>query len=181
MRWSPRAAATCPAGRCSGSFIAIQPHSEISRQLQLLEHIDDGAHVARYRGFEDWFKHAQDIPGAFYLWLVEHLFWGNELVSGRLVIDGRRVELSAIRCPLFLLAGSRDHITPVEQVFAAADAVSTPDRDIVRRVADAGHLGLFMGREALRTEWPPDDVRGGRAVHGRRPGRIGPAGPRAVA
>ena len=23
------------------------------------------------------------------------------------------------------------------------------------RVADAGHLGLFMGRDALRTDWPP--------------------------
>ena len=180
MRWWPPAAATCRAGRCSGSFIAIQPQSEISRQLQLLEHIDDGAHVARYRGFEDWFKHTQDIPGAFYLWLVEHLFWGNELVSGRLVIDGRRAELSAIRCPLFLLAGSRDHITPAEQVFAAGGRGGHAGRDIVRRVADAGHLGLFMGRDALRTEWRPMMSEVAARSTARRPGRIGPAGPRAV-
>jgi poly(3-hydroxyalkanoate) synthetase len=137
------------------NFIAIQPQSEIARQMQLLENIDDRAHVERYRVFEDWFKHTQDIPGAFYLWLVEHLFWRNELISGELVVDGRRAHLANITCPLFLLAGSTDHITPPPQLFAAAEAVGTPRDRIHRRTANGGHLGLFMGREALRTDWPP--------------------------
>ncbi len=135
------------------NFIGIQPQSEISRQLQLLDNIDDAAHVERYRVFEDWFKHTQDIPGAFYLWLVEHLFHRNELISGDLVIDGRRADLANITCPLFLLAGSADHITPPPQLFAAADAVSS--KQITKRTAQGGHLGLFMGRDALRTDWPP--------------------------
>lgn len=137
------------------NFIAIQPQSELSRQLQLLENITDDAHVERYRVFEDWFKHTQDIPGAFYLWLVEHLFQRNELISGDLVVDGRRADLVNITCPLFLLAGSTDHITPPAQLFAAADAVGTPEADVTRRTAQGGHLGLFMGRDALREDWPP--------------------------
>ena len=48
-------------------FIAMQPQAEVGRQLALLAHIDDAAHVARYREFEDWFKYTQPIPGAFYL------------------------------------------------------------------------------------------------------------------
>lgn len=137
------------------NFIAIQPQSELSRQLQLLENIDDPGHVERYRVFEDWFKHTQDIPGAFYLWLVEHLFRRNELITGDLMVNGRRVDLRAITCPLFLLAGSTDHITPPPQLFAAADAVGTPRADITMRTAQGGHLGLFMGRDALREDWPP--------------------------
>ncbi|NMH96329.1 alpha/beta fold hydrolase [Pseudonocardia acidicola] len=144
-----------PGRAVLGNFIGIQPHSEIARQLQLLENIDDPAHVERYRVFEDWFKHTQDIPGSFYLWLVEHLFRRNQLISGDLVIDGRRADLAAITCPLFLLAGSTDHITPPAQLFAAADAVGTPREQITRRTANGGHLGLFMGRDALREDWPP--------------------------
>jgi poly(3-hydroxyalkanoate) synthetase len=144
-----------PGRAVLANFIAIQPQAEVSRQLQLLEHIDDEAHVARYAEFEDWFKYTQDIPGAFYLWLVEHLFHGNELIRGDLVVDGRRVDLGAITCPLFLLAGATDHITPPAQLFAAADAVGTPAADVTMRTADGGHLGLFMGREALRADWPP--------------------------
>jgi hypothetical protein len=32
--------------------------------------------------------------------------------------------------------------------------VSTPPDDITRATAPAGHLGLFMGSGALRSEWP---------------------------
>ena len=144
-----------PGRAVLSNFISIQPQSEVSRQLQLLENIDDPMHVERYRVFEDWFKHTQDIPGAFYLWLVENLFWKNKLVNGDLEIGGRTVDMGAITCPLLLLAGSADHITPPPQLFAAADVVGTPEADITRRTATGGHLGLFMGRDALRQDWPP--------------------------
>ena len=136
------------------NFILMQPQSEISRQLQLFEGLDDPQHVERYRVFEDWFKYTQDIPGAFYLWLVEHLFHRNELINGRLVVDGRRADLANITCPVLLLAGARDHITPPAQLFAAADAVGTPRADIVQRTSAGGHLGLFTGRQALTEDWP---------------------------
>jgi poly(3-hydroxybutyrate) depolymerase len=136
-------------------FIAINPDNEIARQMQLLANLDDPAHVERYREFEDWFKHTQAIPGALYLWIVKHLFRDNELIAGRLEVGGERVDLARIDCPLNLLAGAADHITPPDQVFALADHASTPAEDTVRRLASGGHLGLFMGREALRDHWPP--------------------------
>ena len=135
-------------------FILIQPAAEIGRQLELLEKLDDAAYVARYREFEDWFKHTQDIPGAFYLWIVRHLFRDNSLVSGALKLRGQRVELANIDMPLNLLAGAVDHITPPDQVFALAALASTPEDQGHRYVSTGGHLGLFMGREALREHWP---------------------------
>ena len=65
-----------------GGFILIKPVDEFSRQLELLRNLDDDGHVTRYRQFEDWFKHTQDIPGRFYLWVVRHLFRDNQLISG---------------------------------------------------------------------------------------------------
>ena len=139
----------------AGDFIAIQPQSELARSCSCWPTSTMPRTSTRYRVFEDWFKHTQDIPGAFYLWLVEHLFRRNELVSGELVIvDGRARRPRAITCPLFLLAGATDHITPPAQVFAAADAVGTPAADVTERTAAGGHLGLFMGPEALREHWP---------------------------
>ena len=137
-----------------GGFIAIQPDNEIGRQLALLANVDDPAHVARYREFEDWFKHTQPIPGAFYLWIVEHLFRDNELIAGKLEVGGQRVNLGAITCPLNLLGGATDHITPPTQVFALADYASTPADDVVYDTTTGGHLGLFMGHEALANHWP---------------------------
>ncbi len=138
-----------------GGFVAIKPDNELGKQIGLLAALDDPRHRARHRDFEDWYKHTQDLPGAFYLWIVEHLFRDNELISGDLVVGGERVDLGAFDKPLNLLAGATDHITPPPQVFAAADAVATPRSDIVERTTSGGHLGLFMGREALREHWPP--------------------------
>jgi poly(3-hydroxybutyrate) depolymerase len=136
-------------------FVAINPEGEVARQLQLLANVHDYGHVARYVEFEDWFKHTQDIPGAFYLWIVERLFRDNALLRGSLEVRDDRVELGLISCPLNLLAGARDHITPPDQVFALADVVSTPPEDVLRATSSGGHLGLFMSHEALREQWPP--------------------------
>jgi poly(3-hydroxyalkanoate) synthetase len=57
--------------------------------------------------------------------------------------------------PLYLLAGATDHITPPDQVFAIAGFASTPPELVRRHVTTGGHLGLFMGHEALREHWPP--------------------------
>jgi poly(3-hydroxybutyrate) depolymerase len=135
-------------------FIMMQPDNEVSRQLALLANINDPAHVQRYREFEDWFKYTQPIPGAFYLWIVEHLFRDNELIAGTLKIGDQRVDLGQIACPLNLLAGNTDHITPPAQVYALADYASTDEPDVLRDRSAGGHLGLFMGHDALRHHWP---------------------------
>jgi poly(3-hydroxybutyrate) depolymerase len=136
-------------------FVMIQPSAEISRQIDLLLHLDDDAHVARYCQFEDWFKHTHDVPGGFYLWIIRHLFRDNGLIDGAIRVRGRRVDLANISMPLYLLAGATDHITPPDQVFAIAGLASTPPELVRRHVTTGGHLGLFMGHEALREHWPP--------------------------
>jgi poly(3-hydroxybutyrate) depolymerase len=138
-------------------FKMLQPAAELERAMELLTHIDDAEYVDDYVRFTNWFEWGQDLPGAFYLWIVEHLFIDNALITSRLSVPTptgpATVDLTRIDCPIFLLAGRRDHITPPEQVWALADHVSTPPTMISRRLVDAGHLGLFMGTAALHDHW----------------------------
>ena len=136
-------------------FVGIKPENEVAKHLQLLATLHDRAAVERYREFEDWFKRTQDIPGPFYLWIVQHLFRRNSLIRGELEIGGEPVDLGRIAVPLQLLAGENDHITPPGQVFALEATVSTPSAQILKDVTSGGHLGLFMSRAALRDHWPP--------------------------
>jgi poly(3-hydroxybutyrate) depolymerase len=144
-----------PGEAMLAGFIALAPEEEVKKHLDLLLEMHDPEFVRRYAEFEDWFKYTQDIAGAFYLWIVEHLFTENELVGGTLRVAGRRVDLGAITCPVTILAGSRDHITPAGQAFALARHVSTASEAIRCDLVDSGHLGLFMGRSALREHWAP--------------------------
>ena len=136
-------------------FIALQPDNELDRQLQLLAHIHEPAHVSRYRTFETWFKHTQPHPGR--LLPVDRRAPVPEQRADRrhLQVGGETVDLGKITCPLFLLAGATDHITPPPQVFALADYAGTSADEIAKRQTTGGHLGLFMGHEALAGHWSP--------------------------
>ncbi len=148
-----RSGGVLPGDSMLAGFLALKPENEVDRRLQLLGNMHDPGYVERYREFDTWFRWTQDIPGAFYLWIVEHLFQRNALIRGELEIGGRLVDVGAITAPLFLFAGETDHITPPDQVFALAEYAGSTE--VARQVSSGGHLGLFMGRESLREHWPP--------------------------
>jgi polyhydroxyalkanoate depolymerase len=148
-------------GRLMGAFMLegfknLHPDRQyVAKFAELYEHVDDAAYVARFERFERWYEYTLDLPGAWYLQAVRELFKENRLAKGEFVALGRRIDLRAIRCPLYLLAGRRDDITPPAQVFNAARLVGTPPAEIEQALAEGGHIGLYMGRDALRQVWPP--------------------------
>ena len=143
-----------PGRAILNGFTLINPEQDFERYATLFDHASEPAFVERHHLFESWYTHTQELPGAFYLWLIENLFWKNRLVEGTLTALGRTVDLRAIAMPVALLAGSRDHITPAPQVFGILPHISTPPDQVLELTADGGHLGLFMGHAALSHEWP---------------------------
>jgi poly(3-hydroxybutyrate) depolymerase len=126
----------------------------VGKYLELYQRIDEPGYVARTEAFESWYENPIDLPGRWYLQVVNDLFRENKLAQGRYVGLGRTLSLRDIRCPLYLLAGDSDDITTREQVFAARGLVGTDPARIVQTVAPGGHIGLFMGGKTLRHQWP---------------------------
>jgi poly(3-hydroxyalkanoate) synthetase len=104
--------------------------------------------------FREWYAWTVDLPGAYYLQVVGQLFKENRLATGDFVALGRRIDLSKLRCPLFLLAARDDDIVAPEQIFATEHLVDYGHCTIAKAIAPCGHLGLFMGRNILSTVWP---------------------------
>ena len=126
----------------------------IQEHIDLYEHIDDPAWLKKTETFESWYEHPIDLPGRWYLQAIGQLFRENRLARGHFTALGRKLSLAAITCPLYLLAGEADDITPREQVFAAASLVGTPAAKITQKLVPGGHIGLFMGARTLREHWP---------------------------
>ncbi len=120
--------------------------------MALFQAADDPAFLERFEALRNWYRLNKDIAGELYLEVVRDLFQGNRLHTNRLVLGDRRVSLTDIRCPVRLVAGARDHITPPEQVWAL-EAHLRPGQ-ARRWLVDAGHIGVFAGRNALATAWP---------------------------
>jgi polyhydroxyalkanoate depolymerase len=147
-------------GRMLGSFMLqgwknMHPVEHyVAEHVDLYEHIDDPAYLAKEETFESWYENPVDLPGRWYLQAITQLFRENRLAKGKFIGLGRKLDLRHIVCPLYLLAGAGDDITPPEQVLGAAGYVGTAPEHIVRETIPGGHIGLFMGAAALHECWP---------------------------
>ena len=126
---------------------------EIRRLLQPADAMESWPFCSLEARFRDWYAWTVDLPGAYYLQVVEHLFKENRLAAGEFVALGHRLDLSRLDCPLFLLAASDDEVVAPEQLFAAERLIGRGRRTAAKALAPCGHLGLFMGRNALSTAW----------------------------
>ncbi len=126
----------------------------IQDQIDLYEHIDDPTYLAKEETFNSWYENPIDLPGRWYLQVMEQLFKENRLAKGKFVGLGRRLDLRNIKCPTYLLAGASDDITTPEQVLDAAKYIGTPRDRIVQQTVPGGHIGLFMGARTLKEHWP---------------------------
>lgn len=104
--------------------------------------------IMKWRRFKEWYDQPVDLAGVWYLEAVDRLFKKNQLIKGELEILGERVDLKNIRCPVFLIAGDRDDITPPAQVFHMADYVSGTTR--TKLIENAGHIGVFVKESSLK-------------------------------
>ncbi|MDO8725772.1 MAG: alpha/beta fold hydrolase [Candidatus Methanoperedens sp.] len=124
------------------------------KYMMLYQHINDQAYIQRFEIFERWYEYTINLPGKWYLQVVKELFKENRFFEGEFVGLGKKLSLGDIKCPVYLLVGERDEITPKEQVFNAEMHLGTEKSDIVKDIANGGHIGLFMGKKPLRENWP---------------------------
>lgn len=103
--------------------------------------------------FRLWHDCTVDLPGAYYLQVIEWLFKENRIVEGRFVALGKTIDLSGLRVPLYLLAARDDEIVAPDQLLSLRRRLGTPPEHIEETVAPCGHLALFMGADTLKTAW----------------------------
>ena len=133
--------------------IAMHPATHLAEHLKLFWHVQDREYLNHFSDFYDWYFHPVDLPGELYLWAVEHLFVKNEMFRGELEVAGKTVSLRSITCPVFLLGGEEDDVTPWQQVHNMRYAVGS---SLVRwYLAPGGHIGLFIGHQSQAEYWTP--------------------------
>jgi poly(3-hydroxybutyrate) depolymerase len=91
--------------------------------------------------FRAWYGWTVDLPGHFFLETVEKLYKRNALATGGFVALGQRIDLGAVKVPMFLLAARDDELVPPPQVFAAERLVGTGAHELRKAIAPRRHVG----------------------------------------
>ena len=124
------------------------------RVLQTKETIGSTAFHALEAQFRAWYAWTVDLPGNFFLEVVDKLYKRNELANGSFAALGRGIDLGTIRVPVFLLAAQDDELISPPQLFAAERLVGTAPSKLRKLVVPGRHVGLFMGKTVLEKAWP---------------------------
>src|SRR6185295_2060604 len=123
----------------------------IRESLQTLQPIGSSEFAQLEAIFKNWNSWTIDLPGTYYLEVIEKLYRRNELAGGSFVALGQKIDLSRLRLPMYLLAGSADEVVAPEQLLAVKRLVGTRPEYRRHEVAPCNHLGLFMGSGRLKS------------------------------
>lgn len=140
-------------------FVAMNPdrhlRSHYDFYLDLLKGDNDDAEA--HRQFYDEYNAVLDMPAEFYLDTIKVVFQEHQLPSGTWIIDGQKVDPSAISSvALLTIEGEFDDISGQGQTRAAQKLCSgvSPERKEHYTAAGCGHYGIFSGRRWRETICP---------------------------
>jgi poly(3-hydroxyalkanoate) synthetase len=106
------------------------------------------------RRFEQWNAQTVDLPGIYYLEVVNWLFKENRIAQGGFVALGRTIDLGKVEAPIYVLAARDDELIHPEQALSVLQLVRTPKELCGTAVEACSHLGLFLGRHCMGVAWP---------------------------
>lgn len=127
---------------------------EAWKVLQTSEGFDSPSFKRLEALFRAWYAWTVDLPGKFFLEVVERIYKHNELATAKFVALGKQIDLTTVNMPLFLLAAADDELVALPQLFAAETLVSTPQQNVRKATVPGRHIGLFVGSTILKNVWP---------------------------
>ena len=141
-----------PPDLLQAGFNMLRPTSNVTKYVSLWTNLWNDEYVASYRAFDRWVNDWIPFPGEAFREVTKNCLWENQLIHGKQVIGGKRIDLSKIRCPFLNVAAESDHIVPLASTRILTDLVGSADRELL--VIKAGHAGLVAGRSASRILFP---------------------------
>jgi polyhydroxyalkanoate synthase len=141
-----------PADLMRASFRMLKPTAQIMQKLTLATQVGDGEAAQDLMALQSWLTDDAPYLGEAYRKYIKDCYQENYLVHGKLVIDGERVDLARISCPLLIVAAAQDRICPPASATVLAELVSSTDKEVLE--LPGGHISAIAGPRAPDHLWP---------------------------
>jgi polyhydroxyalkanoate synthase len=106
-----------------------------------------------------WNSDSTSLPGPFACWYMRNLYLDNNLrVPGKLEMCGQRIDLSALKMPVYVMAAREDHIVPWRSAYETTRILGGKARFVL---GASGHIAgaINPASKNKRSYWTNDDVK----------------------
>ncbi len=134
-------------------FLLLDPFRLlIDKYIGFLERMDDKRTVENFLRMEKWIFDSPGQAGETFRQFMKDCYQKNLLVKNRMVIGGKRIDLTKISMPLLNVMAEFDHLVPNDASHPITDAVSSTDKKTL--VFPTGHIGMFVGSKSQNEVCP---------------------------
>jgi polyhydroxyalkanoate synthase len=137
-----------PAAAVKDVFALVQPMVKLTTAASMWASTSNDEATRAHKALIGWSNEHIPFPGAAFADMVHLLLRESRLVSGRVPVGRREVDLRAIPFPVLNVVGDRDALVPPEANAVIEDALDGVALDSIH--LPAGHAGLFVGRSARK-------------------------------
>jgi polyhydroxyalkanoate synthase len=124
-------------------FVLMKPFQlNVAKYASIVDIAEDPDRLANFLRMEKWIFDSPDQAGETWRQFLKDFYQENKLVSGRLELGGRKVDLSTLAMPVLNIYAAQDHLVPPESSKALANAVGT--EDYAELSFDTGHIGMYV-------------------------------------
>ena len=105
-----------------------------------------------------WNSDSTNLPGPMYCWYLRHTYLEDKLkVPGALTVCGEKLDLGAVKCPVYLYASREDHIVPWQGAYASTKVFKGKKRFML---GASGHIAGVINPPAAnkRSHWVNDKL-----------------------
>jgi polyhydroxyalkanoate synthase subunit PhaC len=141
-----------PIDLMESGFSSMAPIQRMTKWLEVFRRIDDPDFVTTFLGMEHWASDNVQFPGEIYRQYIKDCYQQNNFCNGRMVVGGRKVDLSRISAPLLNIIADNDTIAPPKSSEILNTLVSSADKEIMR--FPVGHIGLSTSSKGPKQIWP---------------------------
>jgi polyhydroxyalkanoate synthase len=142
-----------PADALYSGFFMLAPTKQVAQYATLLENLWNDDFVVGYQAMSQWSRDHVPFPGAALREVVEELVRRNALMTGRVRVGTRTVDLGDVRANVLNAFAEKDNVVPREAAEPATTLIGRPGRREELRLS-GGHVTFATGRVAFNHTLP---------------------------
>ncbi|GAB3662107.1 alpha/beta hydrolase [Nocardioides korecus] len=124
----------------------------VTKPLATIQHLDDTEWLAQIEAVTRFTDNMIAYPGRTFGQLYHRMLKANQLLTGKVTLAGREIDVAGIKAPVLIFGGNTDGIAPIASVRPWVDLL-TSAHEVRFEIVPGGHLGMLTGRAARTTTW----------------------------